>query len=73
MKFTPEWPRWVTKEVWRSQQETHTEPDGRLLLTFPYSHDRELVREIMCFGADVDVVVPTGLRSKVQKQFLAAA
>jgi predicted DNA-binding transcriptional regulator YafY len=29
--------------------------------------------DILRFGADVEVVGPAGLRSKVQKQFLAAA
>ena len=73
LKFTPERARWVDKETWHPQQEAHTEPDGSLMLTFPYSDDRELVGDILRFGADVEVVGPAGLRSKVQKQFLAAA
>jgi predicted DNA-binding transcriptional regulator YafY len=73
LKFTPERARWVDKEVWHPQQEAHTEPDGSLVLIFPYSDDRELVGDILRFGADVEVVGPAGLRSKVQKQFLAAA
>ena len=73
LRFTPERARWVTMEVWHPQQEVHTEPDGSLMLTFPYSDDRELVGDILRFGADVEVVGPAGLRSKVQKQFLAAA
>ncbi len=73
LKFTPERARWVTKEVWHPQQETRTETDGSLVLSFPYSDDRELVGDILRFGADVEVVGPAGLRSKVQKQFLAAA
>ena len=73
LKFTPERARWVAKEAWHPQQEAHTEPDGSLVLTFPYSDDRELVGDILRFGADVEVVGPAGLRSKVQKQFLAAA
>jgi predicted DNA-binding transcriptional regulator YafY len=73
LKFTPERARWVDKEVWHTQQEAHTETDGSLVLTFPYSDDRELVGDILRFGADVEVVGPAGLRSKVQKQFLAAA
>ncbi len=73
LKFTPERARWVNKEVWHPQQEVHTEPDGSLVLTFPYADDRELVGDILRFGADVEAVGPAGLRSKVQKQFLAAA
>ena len=73
LKFTPERARWVTKEVWHPQQETRTEPDGSLVLTFPYSDDRELVGDILRFGADVEAVGPAGLRSKLQTSLLAAA
>jgi len=40
---------------------------------FPYSDDRELLGDIMRFGADVQVLAPPALRSKVQKSFLEAA
>lgn len=56
LKFTPERARWVTRVVWHPQQAAHTEPDGNLVLTFPYSDDRELVGDILRFGADVEVV-----------------
>jgi predicted DNA-binding transcriptional regulator YafY len=72
LKFTPERTRWVTKEVWHPQQEARTEADGSLVLTFPYSDDRELVGDILRFGADVEVVGPAGLRSKVQRSLLGA-
>ena len=72
LKFTPERTRWVTKEVWHPQQEARTEPDGSLVLTFPYSDDKELVGDILRFGADVEVVGPAGLRSKVQRSLLNA-
>ncbi len=69
----PEPARWVGKETWHPQQEAHTGPGGSLMLTFPYSDDRKRVGDILRFGADVEVVGPAGLRSKVQKQFFAAA
>ena len=73
LRFTPERARWVALESWHPQQESSTEADGSYLLTFPYSDDRELIGDIMRFGADVQVVSPPALRSKVQKGFLAAA
>ena len=73
LKFTPERARWVAGESWHPQQESSSEPDGSYLLTFPYSDDRELIGDIMRFGADVQVVSPAALRSKVQKGFLEAA
>ena len=38
-----------------------------------YGHGRRVFQQLWRFGADVEVVGPVGLRSKVQKQFLAAA
>ena len=73
LRFTPERARWVARETWHPQQESSTEADGSYLLTFPYSDDRELIGDIMRFGADVQVVSPAALRSKVQKAFLQAA
>ena len=73
LKFTPERARWVNGEIWHSMQESKTEADGSYVLSFPYSDDRELLGDIMRFGADVQVLAPAALRSKVQKSFLEAA
>jgi predicted DNA-binding transcriptional regulator YafY len=73
LKFTPERARWVNGEIWHSMQESKTEVDGSYVLSFPYSDDRELIGDIMRFGADVQVLAPAALRSKVQKSFLEAA
>jgi predicted DNA-binding transcriptional regulator YafY len=73
LKFTPERARWVNGEIWHSLQESKTEADGSYVLSFPYSDDRELIGDIMRFGADVQVLAPAALRSKVQKNFLEAA
>ena len=73
LKFTKERARWVERETWHPQQESHTEADGSYVLSVPYSDDREIVGDIMRFGADVEVLEPKGLRSKVQRGFLEAA
>ena len=73
LKFTPERARWVNGESWHPMQESKTEADGSYVLSFPYSDDRELIGDIMRFGADVQVLAPPALRSKVQKNFLEAA
>ena len=73
LKFTKERARWVERETWHPLQESHTEPDGSYVLSVPYSDDREILGDIMRFGADVQVLEPKELRSKVQKGFLAAA
>ncbi len=72
LKFTRERARWVAKETWHPQQESHTEPDGSYILSVPYSDDREIVGDIMRFGADVQVLEPAELRAKVQRELLEA-
>jgi predicted DNA-binding transcriptional regulator YafY len=54
-------------------QESSFDADGSYLLSFPYADDRELIGDIMRYGADVQVLAPAALRSKVQKGFLEAA
>ena len=72
LRFTPERARWVAGETWHPMQESSFDGDGSYLLSFPYSDDRELIGDIMRFGADVQVLAPPALRSKVQKGFLEA-
>jgi predicted DNA-binding transcriptional regulator YafY len=73
LKFTPERARWVAGETWHPMQESAFDADGSYLLSFPYSDDRELIGDIMRFGADVQVLAPPALRAKVQRSFLEAA
>ncbi len=73
LKFTPERARWVAGETWHPMQESVFEEDGSYVLSFPYADDRELIGDIMRFGADVQVLAPPALRSKVQRCFLEAA
>ncbi len=72
LKFTKERARWVSRETWHPQQESHTEADGSYILSVPYSDDREIVGDIMRFGADVQVLEPAGLRKKVHTALLEA-
>lgn len=73
LRFTPERARWVAGETWHPMQESAFDADGSYVLSFPYADDRELIGDIMRFGADVQVLAPPALRSKVQKSFLEAA
>ena len=73
LKFTPARSRWVSQEVWHPLQKGHTESDGSFVLQVPYADDRELMGDILRFGADVEVVAPKELRSGVQRSLLQAA
>lgn len=72
LRFNKHRAQWVEGEQWHSQQIATLEPDGSYLLKVPYSDDRELLGDILRFGADVQVLEPKELRSKVQKTLLEA-
>ncbi|MDP7660069.1 MAG: WYL domain-containing protein, partial [Gammaproteobacteria bacterium] len=73
LRFSPLRARWVSRETWHSAQEGHFELDGAYLLTVPYSDPRELVMDILKYGADVEVLAPASLRKMVGEQLVDAA
>ena len=66
LRFTPEAARWVSAQQWHPKQKGRSEKDGSYVLELPYAEDRELVMEILKYGADVEVVSPPALREKVK-------
>ncbi len=68
MRFSPVRARWVSREIWHSAQDGHFELDGAYLLKVPYSDPRELVMDILKYGADVEVLAPASLRKLVSEQ-----
>ncbi len=73
LRFSPVRARWVSRETWHSEQDGHFELDGAYLLTVPYSDPRELVMDIMKYGADVEVLAPASLRERVANEIAAAS
>ena len=67
LKFGLERARWVKHEEWHPNQKGHEEPDGSYVLEIPYSDERELVGDILKFGADVQVISPSNLVNEVKK------
>jgi len=57
----------VAGEVWHPNQRSTTEPDGSYVLEVPYSDERELLGDLLRFGADVEVLAPQDLRSRIKK------
>jgi proteasome accessory factor C len=68
LRFTPKRARWVADETWHPQQTTRWLDDGRFELNVPYSNDKELIMDILKYGADVEVVAPDELREAVKNQ-----
>ena len=73
LRFTPERARWVASEDWHPKQKSHYEPDGSYVLEVPYADDRELLMDILKFGAEVEVLAPAALRNKVRDTLKTAA
>jgi predicted DNA-binding transcriptional regulator YafY len=73
LKFTPEAARWVSAQNWHPKQRSRVEKDGSYVLELPYAEDRELVMEILKFGADVEVLHPPALRERVATSLREAA
>jgi predicted DNA-binding transcriptional regulator YafY len=65
LRFTPERARWVAAERWHPQQQGTIRRDGSYELRLPYSDDRELIMDVLKYGADCVVVGPKALRERV--------
>jgi predicted DNA-binding transcriptional regulator YafY len=73
LRFTAERARWVADERWHPGQQDRWLEDGRFERMLPYSDTRELLLDILKYGADVEVVSPPELRQEVAARLTAAA
>ncbi|HEX2829716.1 MAG TPA: YafY family protein [Burkholderiales bacterium] len=73
LRFSPVAARWVASEAWHADQKASREADGSYVLEVPYSDDRELLRDILRFGPDVEVLGPDALRARVREALAEAA
>lgn len=72
LRFSAERARWVADERWHPEQSGQFLTDGRYELRFPFRDARELVMDILRYGADVEVVAPEALRAEVKRALEAA-
>jgi predicted DNA-binding transcriptional regulator YafY len=59
---------WIAEQIWHPAQQTITKKDGRLCLTIPVSDFREIKREILKYGSQVEVISPKALREEIKKE-----
>ncbi|MGY0504823.1 helix-turn-helix transcriptional regulator [Luteimonas sp. e5] len=64
--FSAKAARWVAEERWHSKQEGRFLPDGRYELKLPYSAGRELLMDVLHYGADAEIVAPESLRAQAR-------
>jgi len=72
LRFSAEAARWVSAEVWHPDQQCVDLPDGRLQLHVPYANPTELLRDVLAWGEQVEVVAPASLRAAVRERLQAA-
>jgi len=72
IRFSPHAARWVADERWHSRQEGRWLDGGGYELRVPYSNTSELMREVLKYGADAEVVAPVELREKMKIQLQLA-
>jgi proteasome accessory factor C len=68
LRFSPAISPLIAEQEWHEAQEVATNPDGRLRLRFPVPSFVEIIREILKYGADVEVVEPARLRAMVKDE-----
>jgi predicted DNA-binding transcriptional regulator YafY len=68
LKFAPEVSQWVSEQVWFSGQEVSVNADGSVCLRFPVADFREVRREVLKYGASVEVLSPEKLREEIKKE-----
>ena len=73
LRFTPQAARWVSAQRWHPDQRAQVQEDGSYVLEVPYADDRELVMEILKYGADAEVLAPAALRSRVAAALACAS
>ena len=56
LRFSPERSRWVSTEFWHPAQKGHLAADGHYVLEVPYADHRELLMDILHYGADAEIV-----------------
>ena len=73
LRFSEEKARWVQFEEWHPDQKGTLHRDGSYTLEIPYSDERELIADVLRFGADVEVMEPNSLRKNISMAIKKAA
>ncbi len=68
LRFTPQIAGWISEQVWCGGQEISQNEDGSLCLKFPVADFREVRREILRYGASVEVLSPQELREAIKNE-----
>ena len=68
LRFNEKVADYVREQVWFPGQTLTPEPDGQVTLRFFVTDLREVVREVLSFAAEVEVVEPQALRDTIKEK-----
>ena len=66
IRLVDEAARWVADEYWHSKQQGRFLPDGRYELKVPFSNAKELLMDVLRYGADAEITEPAPLRAQAR-------
>jgi len=73
LKFTAEQAPYVRERVWHPSQRLEDQEDGSLILRFQASGEFEMMRWILGWGSEVEVIEPPELRQALAQRLQTAA
>ncbi|AFJ02206.1 putative transcriptional regulator [Methylophaga frappieri] len=68
LRFSKPISKRVSRENWHPDQQADWTAEGNYLLSIPYSDNRELIRDILHFGSEVEVLSPADLREDIAQE-----
>lgn len=68
LKFAPEVSSWISEQVWFSGQKVVANKDGSICLRFPVADFGEIRKEVLKYGASVEVLAPQELREQIREE-----
>ncbi len=70
LRFTPKVSKWIAEQVWHTDQQISFNSDGGMNLRFTVADFKEVSREILKHGSNVEVLSPLKLRKEIKKEII---
>lgn len=68
LKFAPDVSSWISEQIWHKKQAVSIDSNGNLFLRIPVADFREICREILKFGSNLEVLSPEELRNEIKRE-----
>ena len=68
LKFSPKISRSVKKLIWHKKQKIKEFKDGSIILNVPVADTTEIKREILKYGAEIEVLKPLRLKKEIMEE-----